>query len=222
MGPTCNSATSSSAAPYSQSKFRSVIDNSERLQVQTTSTCLDRADMQGNTYDPDNWRLAGTAMEFVFDDGEKGERVELRGNSFDADETRTLSGRVTVDVSGKSDGFTIAQVFGETDGKPILRIEMIGERRGVTNHIWGIYRTSAGSDNVTEFKDLGPAPTGGVNFTIKYNDDDKISATFGRVTQTFSTNFSYWNASTKETYFKAGCYLQDPGDCRVRYGQLSW
>lgn len=227
-GPSCNTAVDSpsdgrSLAPYSQAKFKSLIDNTRSLQVQDTGTCITKAKMQGYEYDTDNWRLVGTNMEFKFTNGAKGERVELRGESFAGNLSKTLSGNVKVSVASQSPGFTIAQIFGEDTSDPILRVEMIGDRNGVKNHLWGIYRTGTGRAAV-EYKDLGATPESGPqSLKLEYNRNGAITAKLGRnPTQTWKTNLSFWTSSKKSTYFKAGCYLQDAGSCRVLYTQLSY
>ncbi len=218
----CNPAQSTTNSPYSQDKFKSVI-NVSKLQLPDSSTCITNTNLKNYHYDPDNWYVDNTNMVFEIDNGAVAQRNELRGNSFAASRTNMAhTSRLRINVGGTySTGFTVAQIYGETHGRPILRVELIGSRQGLTNHLWGIYRTSAESNAQFEYQSLGPAPSSFTELTLVYNTSGTVTAKLGtNPTRTWSTNLSYWTQSSKTTYFKAGCYLQDAGDCYVRFSTL--
>lgn len=220
----CNKTQSTTNSPYSQAKFQSVLQRS-KLQLPTSSTCISNSDIENYYYDPDNWYLDNTNMQFEIDNGADSARNELRGDSFAG--TRTgmeYTSRLKVQYGGSfSDGFTVAQIYGETGGKPILRIEFIASRSGLSNRLWGIYRTDASSTANFEYQDLGPAPTAFTELKLVYNDAGTVTAKLGtNPKRSWSTNFSYYNVSSKLTYFKTGCYLQEPGDCWVRISSLQF
>ena len=218
----CNPTQSTTNSPYSQDKFKSVIDVS-KLQIPDSSTCITNTKLKNYYYDPDNWYADNTNMVFEINNGKVAQRNELRGNSFAASRTDMVyAARLKMNTGrGYSTGFTVAQIYGESNGKPILRVEMIGLRQGLTNHLWGIYRTSADSSAQFEYQDLGPAPSAFTYLTLTYNTSGSVTAKLGdNPTRTWTTNLSYWTVSSKQTYFKTGCYLQDAGDCYVRFSTL--
>lgn len=220
----CNKAQDAAKSPYSQAKFQSVLQRS-KLQTPTSSTCLTTAELTTFYYDPDNWFVDNTNMQFLIDNGPDSGRNELRGNSFAGTRTNmTYTSRLKVMYgSGYSTGFTVAQIYGETGGEPILRVEYIASRSGLSNRMWGIYRTTAGSNPSYEYQDLGPAPTEFTELKMVYNAAGKVTAQLGsNPLRSWSTNFSYYNQSSKTTYFKSGCYLQEPGDCNVRLSTLNF
>ncbi|CUS43178.1 MAG: polysaccharide lyase family 7 protein [Pseudomonadota bacterium] len=220
----CNTTTDTANAPYSASKYKAVIDNSQALQVQSTSTCLTTADMQAFKIDIDNWRLDGGNMAFAFTGGNTGDRVELRGKSFSGSATgKKWSGKIKLQNGGNySDEFTVGQIFGESTQDPILRLEFYASRSGVSNHIWAVYRTGTGSAAV-EYVDLGPATTSSyTQATMEYGSNNRIQVTYGSTVHDFTTNFGYWDNSGKSVYFKAGCYLQGSGNCSVTFSSLTF
>lgn len=220
----CNKSQGAAKAPYTETKFRSVLQRA-KLQIPDSSTCLTTTEMQNLYYDPDNWYLDNTNMQFEIDNGPDSGRNELRGNSFSGTRTNmTYTNRLSVKYgAGYSTGFTVAQIYGETGGQPILRIEYIASRSGLSNRLWGIYRTDASSSPTYQYKDLGPAPTSFTYLYLVYNAGGTVTAQLGtNPKQTWSTNFSYYNVSSKNVYFKTGCYLQEPGDCWVRVSSLQF
>jgi hypothetical protein len=112
----CTPQVNTTTSPYSQSKYQTVINNSQALQVQSTSTCLSTADMQDHEIDSDNWHLDGANMWFGFSGGNKSDRVELRGSSFSGSATgKKWTGKVKILFGGSySTGFTVGQIFGES------------------------------------------------------------------------------------------------------------
>jgi hypothetical protein len=218
----CNPVQGGASAPWSETKFRPLIENSSSFQMLNTNTCMTNAQMKASWYD-DNWSSINGIMTFSFDAGVTGNRDEIVGYTFNGNATsKILRGRIRVSVGGDySTGFSVAQVFSK-DLAPILRLEVMDSRLGLTNHIWAFYRPLEGAGVTGEVKDLGPAPTSAfADLLIEYNVNGTISAQLGtNPKQTFSTNFSYWTDPAKRTYFKAGCYLQDSGDCKVEYSSL--
>jgi hypothetical protein len=218
----CDQVQDLTAAPYSEAKFQAALDHA-KLQLPTSSTCLTNTKITSYYYDPDNWYLDNTNMQFEIDDGAGSQRNELRGDSFAGTRTdMTFRSRMKVRYgSTYSDRFTVAQIYGETGGQPILRVEFLASRSGLSNRFWGIYRTNAGPLPSYEYQDLGPAPTAFTELKLVYNDNGTVTAQLGtNPKRTWSTNFAYYAQSWKTTYFKTGCYLQDPGDCYVRLSTL--
>lgn len=76
-------------------------------------------------------------MLFKIDGGADAERVELRGGSFAGNATdKKFISKLKVSTGGSfSDGFAVAQIFSESVSRPIFRVEMIGSRNGLTNHL---------------------------------------------------------------------------------------
>lgn len=220
----CNTQSGGALAPYSASKFQSALQRM-KLQLPTSSTCITQTNIVNGYYDPDNWYLDNTNIQFDIDGGSSSQRNELRGDSFSGSSTNMeFSSRLKVKYgAGYSDRFTVAQIYGQDGNKPILRVEFLASRDGKSNHLWGVYRTSAGWFPGFEYKDLGPAPTGFTTLNMVYNDNGTVKAQLGgNAEQTWSTNFSEYDQSWKQTYFKVGCYLQDPGDCYVRLSTLNF
>lgn len=224
----CDQVQDLSAAPYAEAKFKNALEHA-KLQLPTSSTCLTNSKITNYFYDPDNWYLDNTNMQFLIDNGAGSQRNELRGDSFAGSRTEmTFRSRMKVQYgSGYSNRFTVAQIYGETGGEtggePILRVEFLASRSGLSNRFWGIYRTDAESTSSFEYQDLGPAPTAFTELKLVYNDSGTVTAQLGsNPERTWSTNFSYYAQSSKTTYFKTGCYLQDPGDCYVRLSTLTF
>lgn len=222
----------STKAPWSQSKFQDVIRGSLYLQIDNDGSssnvpsCITTDDMQRSYYDRDNWLLVDRNMFFGFTGGQSAYRVELRGVNFAGTMTRKLASKVKVErTATTSTGFTVAQVFSDTERKPILRIEMIGSRKQdnktYTNNFWAIYRKGVG-DGDSQYLPLGTAATSFTALEMTYNDSGKLTVTYGTKTVSFSDNFSFWKQSQKNVYMKAGCYLQAAGDCGVTYSSLKF
>lgn len=218
----CNPVQGGPSAPWSETKFQPLIENSSSFQMYNTNTCLTNAQMEGSWYD-DNWKSVNGIMTFQFVNGVTGNRDEIVGYTFYGNASnKVLRGRLRVNVGGSySTGFSVAQVFAK-DLAPILRLEVMDSRLGLTNHLWAFYRPLEGEGVVGEVKDLGPAPTSSFSdLRIEYNVNGTITAQLGtNPKQTFSTNFAHWTDPAKRIYFKAGCYLQDDGDCKVEYSSL--
>lgn len=156
---TCNPVQGGPSAPWSETKFRPLIENSSSFQMYNTNTCMTNFQMENSWYD-DNWLSINGIMTFQFSNGVTGNRDEIVGYTFAGNaQTRVLRGRLRVNVGGNySTGFSVAQVFAK-DLAPILRLEVMGSRLGLTNHLWAFYRPVDGAGVVGEVKDLGPAPT---------------------------------------------------------------
>lgn len=218
----CDPTQDASLSPYSQSKFQSVLSQS-KLQIPDSSTCLTNSQIMNNYYDPDNWYLDSTNMQFEIKGGAKSQRNELRGNSFSGSRTDMhYAARLKIrHGEGFSDQFTVAQIYGQTGGVPILRVEYQAYRAGLSDRLWGVYRLDSTSQSQFEYQDLGPAPYQFTTLDLVYNDNGTVTAKLGdNPTRTWSSNFSYYNQSAKQVYFKTGCYLQDAGDCYVRFSTL--
>ncbi|MEP9400548.1 polysaccharide lyase family 7 protein [Sphingomonas silueang] len=235
--PTCQPVTAdpTSLSPYSDPAFRRVLDNALTLQWPVSvNACMNTAALQAFAIDPDNfYRDDAGRLVFSFANGVNDSnasvttRMELRGANFDAaaaDKVLDASFRLPV-IPNRSGSFTIAQVFGDTDGAPILRVFFSSSREGQANHLWAAYRRGLGDDN-TSFTDLGAAPTPDETgrIRIRYNIGGAIELLSSGLDSTvrLDENFAFWTQAGKRTYFKAGCYLQSAGACEVRFTALTF
>ncbi|MES2754725.1 MAG: polysaccharide lyase family 7 protein [Pseudomonadota bacterium] len=228
-------ANPTSLSPYSDPAFRTALDNARSLQFPASvNACMSTAQLQAFTIDADNfYRDASGRMIFSFrngivdDDASATTRMELRGMSFNA-----ASAAKQFDASfqlpafaERSASFTIAQVYGESEGLPIVRIAFIAERSGVSNHLYAIYRRGNGSGDATTI-DLGAAPADSATAQIRigYNVGGAIEIFYSGTgtTTRLTENLSFWTQASKTTYFKAGCYLQLAGGCEVRFTALTF
>ncbi len=235
--PACAAVVADPAtlSPYSDPAFRPVLDNSLTLQWPvSTNACMTTATLRGLAIDPDNfYRDQAGRLVFSFANGVNDSnasittRMELRGANFEASSTdKVLDASFQLPaIPGRSGSFTLAQVFGDSDGAPIVRIFFSSNRDGVTNHLWAAYRRGLG-DNNTGFTDLGLAPTPGETARIRigYNVGGAIEilSSARNSTVRLTENLSFWTAAGKRTYFKAGCYLQSDGACEVRFTALTF
>ncbi|QSB45851.1 polysaccharide lyase family 7 protein [Tsuneonella flava] len=221
---TCDPVQDTTGSPYSEEKFKNALDHA-KLQLPTSSTCITNNKIVNYYYDPDNWYLDNTNMQFKIDNGGASKRNELRGDSFAGSRTdMAMNLRLSLKYGGSYSGrFTVAQIYGQTGGQPILRVEFLSSRSGLSNYLWGIYRTNAGISPQYQYKPLGPAPTSFTKLDLVYNDNGTITAKLGdNAVQTWSDNMSYYTQSSKSVYFKTGCYLQNAGDCYVRLSTLNF
>jgi hypothetical protein len=219
-------------APVSQPKFSNVLRDSRFLQIDTDGdssgvpTCIDKAGMLAGEYVPNNWQLVERNMFFGFTGGQSSYRVELRSESFSGDQARKFLSKVKL-ARGKSvaSSYTIAQLFSETDRKPILRIAMIASRKHegkqYANHLWAIYRVGTG-DGQSRYLPLAPVSNAYEALEIAYNEADEVRVSYGTTSVTFDENFAFWGTPDKQVYFKAGCYLQASGDCGVTFSSLKF
>ncbi len=220
----CDPVHGTALSPYSEAKFQSVLSKS-KLQLPDSSTCITKGNLTNFYYDPDNWYLDNSNMQFEIDNGAASQRNELRGDSFAGTRTN-MRYRARFKIrhnTSDSDRFTVAQIYGQTGGVPILRIEYQAYRAGLSDRLWGIYRVNPTASSPFEYQDLGPAPFSFTQLDLVYNDGGTITAKLGsNATRTWSTNFGFYNQSSKQVYFKSGCYLQDAGDCYVRFSTLNF
>lgn len=228
-------ANPTSRSPYSDDDFKKALDNSLTLQWPTsTSTCMRTADLQDFTIDPGNfYRDDQGRMVFSFLDGRQSSnasettRLELRGGNFDASATNKIyeARYELLPIQGRSNSFTFAQVFGDTDGAPIVRVFFDSERDGLFNRIWVAYRRGTGSNN-TVITDLGPAPQPGTVASLRIawnvNGGIELRSSTNNSTMVLDENFAFWTQPGKKTYFKSGCYVQASGSCDVRFASLSF
>lgn len=235
--PACERVTANptSLSPYSDPAFRQVIDNARSLQwPASANACMTTAQLQAYGVDLDNFyrdsqgRLVFSITNGVHDaDASVTTRMELRGMSFDASSSgKVLDASFQLPaIAGRSSSFTISQVYGENAGLPIVRIFFAASRNGQTNHLWAAYRSGTGDGDGDSF-DLGAAPAEGqtarVRITYNVGGAIEIFATTNNNTLRLTENFAFWTAPGKTTYFKAGCYLQDAGNCEVRFTALTY
>jgi hypothetical protein len=225
-------ADDATLAPVSQPKFSNFLNSVRYLQIDIDGdssgvpSCIDKAGMLAGEYVPGNWQLVDRNMFFGFADGQSSYRIELRGESFPGNAARSLQSKVKL-AQGKSmaSSYTIAQLFSETERKPILRIAMLASRKHegkqYSNYLWAIYRVGAG-DGQSRFQPLAPVSDTYEVLDISYNDASQVRVFYGPTSVTFDENFDFWSAADKQVYFKAGCYLQASGDCGVMFSSLKF
>lgn len=228
LRPVCTPSFSEAAlAPSNSPKFANLIENIRFLQIDGddlpgTTTCLRKTELARGGYDPNNWRMEHGNMLFSFKGGERGNRVELRGESFAANASKTLSARLMISrTDATSKGLTFAQVFSQSLSRPILRLELISYRARKRDHVWAIYRYGTGSGQ-SVVKDLGPVSEGFADLNIDFAQNDALHVSYNGASVNFRRNVALWRQTEHQNFFKAGCYLQRDGDCTVIFSDLSF
>ncbi|MFC0205007.1 hypothetical protein [Novosphingobium soli] len=214
-------------APYRQSSFQDLLDRMVKLQVDGDSdsnnvpTCLKQAQITEGFYDAQNWKIVEQNMMFAISHGQPRNRVELRSKNFRPATPYELAGLVSLKTDGDTSKiYTIAQVFGGSARKPALRLEYASLRRGMRDHIWAVYRYGIGPGQY-QIKVLGRATGAFDAFSIRFDPNSGISATYNGVTAFFGNEFkSMWSRPASRLHYKAGCYLKKPGSCQIRFSRL--
>lgn len=225
-----------------QGDFTGVIDSILTLQYSTsTNACLSQKEIKNGKILDDSGStkfkvVNGSKLRFSFNNGEVKNRMELRGKSFSASSTNkkwvgdfTFAGDLESSSNSPSKGSTVGQVFGVSNSysKPILRIAHLKERDGYEHHLWAIYKR--GPNGSSSYRRLGPSPDnstiGKVRITYRPSDNTgSIKVQYKYSNRSWRTkNFdidSVWLRSSSDVYFKAGCYLQERGNCRVDFDHL--
>lgn len=219
------------AVPYDLAKFRPVLDDS-KLQAPTSSPALiDHGEFAGesNAY----FYLDPTGQHMVFDVSGDSNRSELRQMSGDWQTStalrRSLDARVRVDVpqTPSLDQYTFMQIHDTNDGlnKPLIRVVWRRTRSGMEDHLWAAIRVPADlgqpislSNLDTDWIDLGARPDGFFDASITVHANQMRVLINGQVA--IDKDVPYWDGL--DNYFKAGVYLQDPGQYAVVFDELSY
>jgi hypothetical protein len=230
---TCNPVTadSSQGSPYdSNSAYRELINNVQKLQFPTSEVnCIPVDDLKARKILHDRFYRSGGNLVFDMRSADSPNRIELRGNSWTSSSTtaRDWDGTFVLPNRAAVSEMTIGQVLSESPSVPILRIAYIRSRTtgGTTysNKIWAAFRTSPDASSAT-FYLLGDAPnsttSGRVYMTYGPNGDIVVRYTINGATTTRTLPLGAWRSSSRQVYYKAGCYLQSAGDCRVTFSSL--
>ncbi len=229
----CNPVTASGSqgSPYaSTSAYRNLINNVQKLQFPDAGQCISVSDLKARKILRDRFYTSGGKLIFDIRSAGSSTRMELRGNSFTSSSTiaRTWTGTFTLPNRLAADEFTVGQVLSESPSKPVIRIAYIKSRstNGQTynSKLWAIFRNTPAENTAVTYKLLGDAPDSGNAGTVKitYGANEQINVRYTRAGNTTSNNFNLgsWRSSSRKVYYKAGCYLQDPGDCRVSFSSL--
>ena len=239
----CAPVLDPAASPYlgGQGAFAPVIDASLNMQHPKTSTCLSLQQMRdGYVLDGQSvFKLVDGGLHFEFRNAKQSTRMELRGGEFAAQsQDKAWSATVTLLNQEGSDGYTVGQVFGVAEGaysKPIVRIaykESLTGVDGVTrsDYLWAVYREGTGSTSSVKNYPLGPAPSGSsagiVSSVYRPGGADEVHVSYAMPPVDYGTHVipigAVWLGAGANVYHKAGCYLQNAGDCQVRFDALDF
>ncbi len=189
-----------------------------KLQAPTSST-LASVDRLNSSYTHPEYFYVVDGDKILFHQTGDSRRTELRHetNWNLNDQNRSLHGRIDI-VEQTGDQFTVMQIHDDANAgpgpnKPLLRIyKSLG--RGAGNHLWAAIKTDDGGVNTTHV-DLGEDPGGYFNCDIRLVDGNMIIDFEGE--EKVNMDVSFW---TFPSYWKAGVYLQDPGEATAYFDEL--
>jgi hypothetical protein len=228
----------------SGSPYRAALSKVRVLQFPTSGECMDQAQLlDARIVDNIFYMNSSNELIFQFFNGTGRNRLELRGNNFAiSSSNKQMIFEYTIPGSSatRAAGFTIGQILSDTpenqpsiSGVPILRIEAVksrrvtdtnGTTRMVTDRLVAATKTSETANTI--FRDLGPLQTGGSfgKVTVTYGKSGLIEAkqTVGSTNYIATLKISDLNLEVSNVYFKTGCYIQDPGDCRSTLRRLEY
>lgn len=207
-------------APYDLSKFRSVLDDS-KLQAPESGTAV----AQGNfaNFGAEYFYLSsGRYMTFVMDgDSKRSELRQMIEWKTSTSSYRKMIGDVKVftPTTSSLNQFTFMQIHDseDTPNKPLIRLLWHRERDGQSKYLWAVVRTSV-SSSTYEWTKLIKAPSGFFKAEIKVLSNVMKVKING--VEYLNKNVGYW--SSLSSYFKAGVYLQDPGEAKVQFDTLKF
>lgn len=221
-------ATDTQRSAVEDDKFKSAIDNVYRVQFPNSSTCITVSNIKKGKIIPNHfYQDVDGNLIFKFD-GKRSNRLELRGENYPANISRTIKGQFTLpDRDNSAARFTMAQVFSETTGKPIFRISYERNKNNLKDKIWAWYRVNKGDPSATS-QVLCDAPDDekALSFSITYSaEHGKIvirCIKSGEKEIAFASDLgTYKDSADDRYYFKAGCYSQSDGKCEVSYKALT-
>eukprot|EP00752_Nemacystus_decipiens_P015226 g13559.t1 len=226
------SSAADEPVPYDLVKFQPVLDDS-KLQAPTSSPALipqGGFPGQSNQY----FYLDPTGQYMTFQVSGDSNRSELRqetGTDWQTSTTDRLSldGRVRLALPGTQtpEQYTFMQIHDTGAGlnKPLIRLTWQRERDSIEDHLWAAIRTPddfgqpIADDNLDTLSvDLGARPTGFFDASIVVQNNQMKVLIDGQVK--VDMDVSYWDGL--DNYFKAGVYLQDPGEVAVEFDQLAY
>lgn len=224
-------ATTAAAVPYDLDKFKPVLDDSKLQAPASSPALIQQGDFDGasNQY----FFLDPTGPYMAFTVSGDGMRSELRQESGDWQTSTTdrlsLDGRLklTVPETASLNQFTFMQIHDTNAGlnKPLIRLTWQRDRGALEDRLWAVIRTPddlgqpIALDNLASiYIDLGARPTGFFDASIVVHENQMSVEIDGQVK--VDMDVSYWDGL--DNYFKAGVYLQDPGEAAVLFDQLSY
>lgn len=231
----CNPVTANSTqgSPYdSTSPYRNLINNVQKLQFPTASECISQTDLKGRKILADRFYRSGSKLVFDIRNVERLNRMELRGNSWTSSSTtaRYWDGTFNLPDRAAVSELTLGQVLSESPSLPMVRIAYIRSRSsgGTTysNKMWAVFRPAPDESVSATYHLLGDAPTstnaGRAIVTYGPSHNIVIRYTINGATTTKTLPLNTWSSSSRLVYYKAGCYLQSAGDCRVTFSSLTF
>jgi hypothetical protein len=229
----CNpiTANSTQGSPYdSTSAYRDLINNVQKLQFPSASECISQTELKARNILADRFYRSGSKLVFDIRNAARLNRMELRGNEWTSSSTtaRNWDGTFNLPDRAAVDELTLGQVLSVSPSLPVVRIAYIRSRSSggttYTNKMWAIFHPSPDESVPTTYHLLGDAPTsttaGRTRMTYGPNHDIVIRYTINGATTTRTLPLNTWSSSSRQVYYKAGCYLQSAGDCRVTFSSL--
>jgi hypothetical protein len=208
-------------APYEIPRFKAFLDEC-KFQAPTSSTAATNASLTHptNPYTSSYFYVAdGDKMAF----NQSGDlnRSELRyETNWDlTQQDRSLHARINiVQQTVECEQVTVLQIHDDANAgtgpnKPLLRVYK-HQTKSPINHLWAAYKTDAGGANTSHI-DLGLAPAGYFNCDVRLVNGNMIIDVDG--VEKANVDVSFW---TFPSYWKAGVYLQDPGEATAYFDQL--
>lgn len=209
-------------------KFDAVIDNVYRVQFPESQTCINVRDLKKGQIIPDHFYqdVEGNLI-FKFE-GKTSNRLELRGENYPADISRSMKGKFTLpDRDQSAPRFTMAQLFSDTTRKPIFRISYERNKNNQKDKIWAWYRvnkedTKANSQVLCDAPDDKKSMTFAITYSVEHEKIVVRCITSGSKEIAFASDLgTYKDSPDDRYYFKAGCYTQSDGKCEVSYSALA-
>jgi len=203
-------------APYEIPRFQAFLKEC-KLQAPTSSTAATSADLI-NGYTTDQFYVVEDD-KIAFNQSGELMRTELRHeiNWTLAEGDRSFHGRLKF-VEQTTNQVTVVQIHddanaGSGPNKPLLRIYKHLTKSPV-NHLWAAIKTDESGDNTTHI-DLGLAPTDYFDWKVSLEDGNLVIDI--EEEEKVKVDVSFW---TFPSYWKAGVYLQNPGEATVYFDEL--
>ena len=204
-------------APSDIPRFQPFLAGS-KLQAPTSSTIASRDRLNDSYTHPDYFYVVD-GDKILFNQTGEDRRTELRHetNWNLNDQNRSMHGRIDI-VEQTCEQFTVMQIHDDANAgpgpnKPLLRIYK-SLTRSPGNHLWAAIKTDDGGISTTHV-DLGEDPGGYFNCDIRLVDGRMIIDFEGE--EKVNMDVSFW---TFPSYWKAGVYLQDPGEATAHFDEL--
>lgn len=205
-------------APYDIPKFQDFIEGC-KLQAPTSSQAASQSELiDGYT---SSWFYVADMDKMAFNQSGDSNRSELRHlTNWDlTQQNRSIHARINiVQQTVECEQVTVLQIHddanaGSGPNKPLLRIYK-HQTKSPINHLWAAYKTDSGGSNTSHI-DLGLAPAGFFSCDVRLVNGDMIIDVDG--VEKGNVDVSFW---TWPSYWKAGVYLQDPGEATAYFDEL--